>query len=278
MHKFIIALSGRKGAGKNTIASFIKDWYCNYSERNYNSLDDDGKEYVRSELTYECSFADTLKNFCIETLGLTYEQCYGTDEEKNSPTKYLWENAPKYLRWKFGPDKTAKYLVASGKYNATELMEIFHSTKTEPKGQMFCTKTGQVMNCADANVLKTGPMTGRDIMQMFGTDLVRQTFGNVWAESTIRRIDKINKPLSVITDNRFPNEVEEVLKRENSFIIRLTRSPFGTYDIHPSESALDEYDWNKPNCFVLDNSEMTIEEQNVHVTHILEKFITGVNI
>tara|TARA_Y100001978_G_C23650049_1_gene412921 strand:- start:747 stop:1301 length:555 start_codon:yes stop_codon:yes gene_type:complete len=32
------------------------------------------------------NFADTLKELCIDVLGLTYEQCYGTDEEKNSTT------------------------------------------------------------------------------------------------------------------------------------------------------------------------------------------------
>ncbi|NMC62387.1 MAG: hypothetical protein GYA55_04395, partial [SAR324 cluster bacterium] len=85
MKQTIIALSGRKCAGKNEVGKYI----IGYFERMGVSV-------------YQCSFADTLKDFCIETLGLTYEQCYGTDEQKNSSTKYLWENVGDlFLRWRF---------------------------------------------------------------------------------------------------------------------------------------------------------------------------------
>ena len=41
------------------------------------------------------SFAKPLKkDICINLLGLSKEQCYGTDEEKNSKTHLLWENMP----------------------------------------------------------------------------------------------------------------------------------------------------------------------------------------
>src|SRR5688572_15326111 len=38
------------------------------------------------------NFADPLKEVCIGLLGLTYEQCYGTDEQKNTLTNLRWEN------------------------------------------------------------------------------------------------------------------------------------------------------------------------------------------
>jgi len=41
------------------------------------------------------SFADLLKkNVCMDILGLTYEQCYGTDEDKNTLTKLSWDDMP----------------------------------------------------------------------------------------------------------------------------------------------------------------------------------------
>lgn len=43
------------------------------------------------------NFADSLKDLCMGLLGLTYEQCYGTDEQKNSLTKLRWENMPGFL-------------------------------------------------------------------------------------------------------------------------------------------------------------------------------------
>jgi hypothetical protein len=35
--------------------------------------------------------ADTLKDLCVDVLGLTYEQAYGTDKDKNSETSIDWE-------------------------------------------------------------------------------------------------------------------------------------------------------------------------------------------
>ena len=42
----------------------------------------------------EFSFAKPLKDMCIDLLGLTYEQCYGSDEQKNSLTHLRWEDMP----------------------------------------------------------------------------------------------------------------------------------------------------------------------------------------
>lgn len=233
--KIIIALSGRKGAGKNTIANAIREFFSDYP-------------------VGEFSFADTLKDFCIETLGLRHEQCYGSDEEKNSPTQYLWENVKDdFLRWKFADCKWAKIGVVE---NA-----CLH---LERKGFWNFYRDGH------APLLKNGAMTGREIMQLFGTELVRETFGNVWADATIRRINKSKYEVAIITDNRFPNEIESVLSQSYGFIIRLTRSPYGLEDQHPSEKSLDGYNWKKDRCFVIDNAKMSIDEQNVAIKPILE--------
>lgn len=41
------------------------------------------------------SFADVLKqDICMNVLGLTREQCYGSDESKNSHTGMFWEDRP----------------------------------------------------------------------------------------------------------------------------------------------------------------------------------------
>ena len=189
MQQTIIALSGRKGSGKNTLAEFILSWYCRLSHRPINF-----RAAVLADYTFECSFADSLKEFCIDTLGLDHNQCYGSDEEKSIPSKYRWENVPNFYRWKFSDDELAKELVAMGA-RPNRMMEIFFDAKflSKPYG------------------LKRGFMTGRDIMQIFGTDLIRQTFGNVWADATIRKIKKMGKAISVITDKRFPNEILTVL-------------------------------------------------------------------
>lgn len=250
MKQIIVAMSGRKQAGKNTLGQFIRRYYVEIA--NWPPVSQDT---LVDEHTMECSFADNLKEFCIDTLGLPYEACYGTEEEKKRPTQYNWEDAPKFLRWKF-QDSYAQQAVAQG-LSQDDLHEIY----------------GRCINDCAPMHFSNGPMTGRDIMQLCGTDLIRQTFGNVWANATIRRIQKNGKPFSVITDNRFPDEIEAVLAEPHGYIIRLTRSPFGTKDAHPSESALDGFEWNRERCFVLDNAEMTIQEQSEAIKPIMDQIL-----
>ena len=78
----IIAFSGRKQSGKSTAGEYVQQLL----------------DSINPNLNIKLySFADPLKqNICINLLGLTYEQCYGTDEDKNSLTKLRWENMPGY--------------------------------------------------------------------------------------------------------------------------------------------------------------------------------------
>lgn len=73
----ILAFSGRKQSGKSTGSEYIESIIHN------NSLD----------LSYRIySFADPLKqDICIDILGLTYEQCYGSDQDKNTLTDLEWD-------------------------------------------------------------------------------------------------------------------------------------------------------------------------------------------
>lgn len=251
--QIIIALSGRKNAGKNTIATFIAEYYMETEV----GIPNNQPPVLMSDLVLECSFADQLKEFCINTLGLCREQCYGSDDEKNSLTEYKWEDAPRFLAWKFG-NKSGKAGVAAG-WSQDKLM-MYHS-------KFFKNDATQWEN------YQSGYMTGREVMQIVGTDLMRQTFGNIWAAATIRYIKRNGKPLNIIADNRFPNEIAAVLAEPNGYIIRLTRSPFGTKDVHPSESALDNYEWKKECCYVLDNTSMTIKEQNDAVAPIIDEIL-----
>lgn len=77
----IIAFSGRKQSGKSTAGEYIQNLIYSI----------DPKINVN---TY--SFADPLKNMCVNLLGLTPQQCWGSDEDKNSLTSLLWENMPGY--------------------------------------------------------------------------------------------------------------------------------------------------------------------------------------
>lgn len=72
----ILAFSGRKQSGKSTSAEYVESLYKdNFSELNC-------KIY---------NFADPLKkDICINILGMTYDQCYGSDMDKNTLTDLCW--------------------------------------------------------------------------------------------------------------------------------------------------------------------------------------------
>ena len=74
----IIAFAGRKQSGKTTCSELVLK-YCNGVVEPFNGA----KIY---------NFADPLKkDICMNILGLTYEQCYGEDEYKNTLTNIEWE-------------------------------------------------------------------------------------------------------------------------------------------------------------------------------------------
>ena len=73
----IIAFAGRKQSGKTSACEFTGNVYSQTVQKNcaiYN-------------------FADPLKTMCIDIFGLTYEQCYGSDENKNEYVNCFWPDS-----------------------------------------------------------------------------------------------------------------------------------------------------------------------------------------
>lgn len=68
----IIALAGRKQSGKTTCCEYIS------------------KIFTGTKKIY--NFADPLKTICMDILGLTYDQCYGTDDQKNELVDCYWHH------------------------------------------------------------------------------------------------------------------------------------------------------------------------------------------
>jgi hypothetical protein len=72
----IIAFSGRKQSGKSTAGDFVSSFVES------NGIPVSHKIY---------SFADPLKqDICMNILGMTQTQCYGSDEDKNTMTDLQW--------------------------------------------------------------------------------------------------------------------------------------------------------------------------------------------
>lgn len=102
----IIAFSGRKQSGKSSSGEFAQNFIHS----------------LNSAITCKLySFADPLKqNICIDLLGLTTNQCYGTDEDKNSLTSIKWKSMPDYnISWTYSKDYDP-----SGFMTARQVMEF----------------------------------------------------------------------------------------------------------------------------------------------------------
>lgn len=243
----IIGISGRKQAGKNTVANIlhgivlkeqalIEDWNIGkngqlliltsdsdgvtaWGEFDVSRKDDAFIEYAELHMwpfVKLYSFADSLKWICTELFNIPYECVWGTNNQKNKIQNHLlWENMP-------GIEITNSYILN-----------------------------------------KNGPMTSREFMQYFGTNVMRKIYEPIWINSCINKIKKEGPELAIIADVRFANEIKE-LKRAGGIALRLTRNIFN--DNHECESALDadNFDWTNFD-HIIDNKEMSIDALCNHV-------------
>lgn len=237
----ILGISGRKQSGKSTTGNFVYSIYLsNLSITDKVFIDDSGQiivtdllgdknyagrfdpsnnitnDYILSNVFKKLdpiiriyNFADILKkDICMNILGLTYQQCYGSDQEKNTLTNLLINNKPS---------------------------------------------------------------SAREILQYIGTDIFRNIKSDVWVEATINKIKQDNPKIAIITDCRFPNEVE-IIRNNGGKIIRLTRDPH--HSNHISESILDrdKYDWSNFD-YIIDNQDLSLIDQLSHTQNILQEII-----
>ena len=256
----IIGFSGKKQSGKNTCCNFIvmlkliENGVCRKAK-----LGDDGLVYV-SDVFGESStgeeympfkqphvhvdtllndmgevkiyaMADGLKEIAMNYFGLSYESVYGTDEQKNQVQEHLlWENMPGVCT----NEKFFKFMQSKMEHELAEDEEdagyklIYHAA---------------------------GPMTAREFLQFFGTDIMRKMFEDVWVTSCMSRIKKDKPKIALVCDVRFDNEFAKIYE-EGGIVLGLTKD-IGSGDSHSSE----EVDIAKASK-IIDNKNIPIKEQN----------------
>jgi hypothetical protein len=260
----ILGISGKKQSGKGTVSNFllgihmrnleivrgncfiddkgklnISDWFGDPKMCGIFDIDDPPSPAIFDFLDQHVheffkiyNFADRLKqDVCMNVMGLTREQCYGTDDQKNTETHLQWEDMPGVMT----PDQVSE-LPLSKNLSVAQAEKVFGVLIKEP-----------------------GPMTARDVMQYVGTNIFRKMYSNVWVDATLRYILEEPPFLAVVADCRFPNEVDAI-KEVGGKVIRLTRSPYD--DGHDSETQLDDYDNFD---LVVDNANMNVHEANQQI-------------
>lgn len=103
-------------------------------------------------------------------------------------------------------------------------------------------------------------VTHRELLQLFGTNACRAIHPDVWPYVTTRSIEKSNAKVAVITDVRFPNEIE-ALREIGSIIVKIyrqTNSNLATN--HTSETALDHIPDKEYDFIISDEGNRTMED------------------
>lgn len=256
----IIGIAGKKHSGKTTCCNYmhglklkdmglVQDFNINDNGKlqvltthtqtqkdGWGELHVDSHDFKYIEYAYEniwphikiYSFADALKHILVSLFEINPSAVYGSEEEKNQPTHLLWENMPGVIT----DSELWDWITPDG---PPEENIIFH----EP-----------------------GRMTGREVMQYFGTDIMRRMYEPVWVNNTLNSIAQEGPEIAIIPDVRFPNELKAIIDNDGE-VIKLTR---GVYeDNHISENLLD------PDNFDQSNFTYLIDNANISMTELLSK-------
>ena len=68
------------------------------------------------------SFADGLKQLCMEFFGLSHNQVYGTDTDKNTKTNIMWEDIPTWQNSSLNTNRGAMTSRELLQYFGTDVM------------------------------------------------------------------------------------------------------------------------------------------------------------
>lgn len=158
-------------------------------------------------------FAKPLKDMVVNVFGIPHDLVWGTDEDKETMTHVMWEGFPRDVRAKYATETTREKVY--GMPGSVTIQNI--------------------------PVLRTGPMTIREVLQIMGTDIFRErVYEQVWAEAPFRQPWK-ESDVVLIPDCRFPNE-KEIVEANGGIVIRInrTRPEAMEADTHASETTLDD--------------------------------------
>lgn len=224
MTKRIISIQGNKGCGKDVTATFIKylldtpKILHNYKIAkflNFSTL------YNNWDIT---CYANKLKQMLAILLNVDVEKFEDRDFKEN---------------WYF--DFT--------------LYKFFHIDILDKSQYLPDKEFSRQLKKGNLNIVTEYKLSIRQILQCFGTDIMRRFFGDkLWVLSTLLNTDKN----TIISDQRFLIENESVRMIYDSYIIHISR-PGHEPGNHPSEKELVKL-YQKKEYDVLITNDGTLED------------------
>jgi hypothetical protein len=233
----IIGINGKIGAGKDTVGTIIKELLLTNKNQS-------------SEIK---KFAGKLKQIASILTGISVEK-FENQEFKKQEMPECWNK----LYWN-DPDP-----IEGNDYLITERIQY------EDETSLIIYGGGSEAEVFDSEIVSK-PMTYREFLQKLGTKAMRDGLHtNVWVNALFADYrlwsdgSKDWYPNWIITDMRFPNEMEAVVEK-GGITIRVTRPGTAT-GTHPSEIDLDDAEFDYE---IINDS--TMEELVKKVRNILVK-------
>lgn len=245
--KRILAFAGGKQAGKNTCCNFLHghQMMC-YKIIDDFSLTEEGQLYIESSALDQEGNESEIKG----VIDITREDM----EFAEWAAFNVW---PFIKHYSFAASLKG---IAVGLFGLSE--EQVHGTDKQ-KNTLTKLKWSKMPGYTGK---KKGRMTAREFLQYFGSNICRQIYPEVWTERALREIEAEEPQVALISDCRFPNEVEAI-QEAGGKVIHLTRKPYE--DKHISENALKGF---KNYDAVIDNESLGISETNLKVLQLIEKW------
>jgi hypothetical protein len=229
----IVSVSGKIGSGKDTVGEIIRYLSTNPSGNQHHSKTitfEAFREFSYSSQAKRCEwqikkFADKLKDIVCIILGCTREQL----EDRDYKEKELGEEWWYYGAYQHG--------------FASDTLQSIHPKKEDAE---------YILEYSLMNSVRLVKLTPRKILQLLGTEAGRGIIHpNIWVNSMFSEYIGVDKfraetpeypwqfPNWIITDTRFPNELEAVKERGGITIVVKRPETDHLAGDHASETALD---------------------------------------
>ena len=226
----IIGIAGKKQSGKNTVANILH-----------------GLALTENGMIMDFNIGSNGQ-LLVQTTNEKNEQGWGEFDitrKDHAFVEYAEHNMWPFIKMYSFAD-TLKWLCKEFFNIPSE--QLFGTNEEKNKEVPHLLWENMPIHPSDINTFKvmaknsSPTMTTREFMQFFGTNIMRRIYNDIWTSNTIKRISAEKTELAIISDVRFPNEVEAITN-EGGVVIKLTRNPFK--DKHASETALDKKNFDQ---------------------------------
>jgi hypothetical protein len=236
----VIAVAGQKGAGKTSLCRLLAATYARALRQSPCEDEHSGKwdtvglsQYpgqaherviltcrngnaipftIDSSLARIASFAAPLKRLAENVLGIEGDLVYGDDARKSAPTDYMWDRQHLWVRWINSAERSLTSISTGVVFPSSS--EVVQSVTSEFQLWKFC-----ALQACEPTGMRSGHMTVREILQILGTDVFRNTFDNaVWIRALERDVLTCGASLVLIDDVRFDGELEAVARMGGAVI------------------------------------------------------------